>query len=392
MSSNAAVASIDGAGVVRGVAPGSATIAGTAAGVTASTAITVTAAPTLTRLVLTAASNSVRSGDRTPITVAAFDQFNASMDVPALTWSSADPAIATILNDGMVVVAMAARAGTVSLTARSGAVSGSVQLTVTPGAAARLSLLRAAAGIFSNWRFSTQPQVEITDQAGNRITSDNASVVQIAITGGAIGTTTATAAAGVATFANVGVTAAIGTSSTLSFSSAALAGISQTVTVSPFTFGNGVRLVNVEIRPGRYRSVNASTGSCYWARLRNTTGTNDIIANELGAGPRLLEVLPTDVAIESSRCNAWTEITGPATTSRTADFADGMYLVGVDIEPGTWRAAGPGENCYWGRLRNINGSDNILANYFGALPAIMTILPTDVAVVVSRCGTWTRVP
>jgi hypothetical protein len=104
------------------------------------------------------------------------------------------------------------------------------------------------------------------------------------------------------------------------------------------------------------------------------------------------ERLSTDVAIESSRCEPWVEVTGPATASRTAPFTDGTYLVGVDIDPGTWRADAVNASCYWARLRNVNGVGDIIANYLGSTPAIMTVLPTDVAVTVSRCGSWVRVP
>lgn len=42
--------------------------------------------------------------------------------------------------------------------------------------------------------------------------------------------------------------------------------------------------------------------------------------------------------------------------------------------------------------RNITGSSAIIASNLGEGPAIMTVLPTDVAVEVGDCGNWTRVP
>ncbi|MBY0491050.1 MAG: Ig-like domain-containing protein [Gemmatimonadaceae bacterium] len=387
--SSSGVATVDQSGQVTGVAPGLATITGTSGGFTASVAVTVTPAPTLTRLVLTAANSTLRSGERTTLTVTGNDQFNAPIAVPTVTWSSAAPNVATVESDGRVLGILA---GSATVTARANGVVASTVITVVPGAAVRLGLIRPASGVFNSWRFQVQPQVEIVDAAGNRITSDNATVVQLGANSPTQGGLTATAVNGLATFTNVGVVAPVGAAVTLAFFANGLSSTSQVLTVAPFSFGNGVRLVGTDIRPGRYRSVNAASASCYWARLRNTTGANDIIANDLGPGPRLLEVLATDVAVESSRCEAWVEISGPATTSRSAPFTDGAYLVGVDIDPGTWRADGGGTSCYWARLRNINGTDDIIGNYLGSTPATMTVLSTDVAVTVSRCGSWTRVP
>lgn len=388
-SSNSAVATVTSAGVVTGVGAGAVTISATASGVTATTALTVTAAPVLSRLTVILGAASVASGTRVPLTVSGADQFNAPLAVTSVVWSSSAPNVATVQGDG---TALAVAAGTTTLTARVGAVTGTAQLTVTPGAAARLVMLRPAAGIFTNWRFGTQPQIEVTDAAGNRVVTDNTTVVQLGAPGGLIGVGTATATAGIATFASTGLVAGVGTAQTLTFSATGLTSATQAVMVAPFSFGNGTRLVNIDIKPGRYRSVNSLSASCYWARLRNTTGTNSIIANDIGPGPRLVEILASDVAIESSSCASWTEVTGPVTTSRTAPITDGVYLVGIDIEPGTWRTDGTASSCYWARLRNLTGNDDIIANNIGQGPAIMTLLASDTAVEFSRCGTWTRVP
>lgn len=388
-STNPSIASVDATGRITALQAGATTIFAAASGLTASASLTVTAAPALTRLTVSLGVTSARSGAVIVPTVAGFDQFNAPIATGAITWSSSAPSIATIQNDGSV---RAAVVGTATITARSGTVTGTASITVTPGAATRLMVSRSPAGVFSNWRFSTSPEVIIADAVGNRVSDDNGTVVRVSAPNGLIGSASATAVAGSANFTDLGVLAAVGTREPLSYSAAGLTGVADTVTVAPFSFGNGTRLVGSTVRPGRYRSVNSSTISCYWARLRNTTGSNDIIANDIGVGPRLLEVLSTDVALESNGCATWVEITGPVTSSRTAPFTDGSYLVGIDIEPGTWQATSTGTSCYWERMRNINGTNSTLANYFGSLPAVMTILPSDVAITVSRCGTWTRVP
>lgn len=70
-------------------------------------------------------------------------------------------------------------------------------------------------------------------------------------------------------------------------------------------------------------------------------------------------------------------------------FGAGMYLVGSDIQPGTYRSGG-GDFCYWERLSGTGGSfSEIIANDFSDGPSIVTISPTDVAFDSSGCGTWT---
>lgn len=64
-------------------------------------------------------------------------------------------------------------------------------------------------------------------------------------------------------------------------------------------------------------------------------------------------------------------------------FTDGIYLVGEDIKPGTYRGTvtssmGTG---YWARLRDTDGGVNsIIANGLPGGPFVLTIKPTDKAV------------
>jgi hypothetical protein len=69
-----------------------------------------------------------------------------------------------------------------------------------------------------------------------------------------------------------------------------------------------------------------------------------------------------------------------------------MYLVGQDIQPGTWRNDGGSSGCYWERLRGFTGElSAIIANDFGTAASIVTIAPTDIGFSASRCGTWSLV-
>jgi hypothetical protein len=69
---------------------------------------------------------------------------------------------------------------------------------------------------------------------------------------------------------------------------------------------------------------------------------------------------------------------------------DGVYLVGVDIKPGTYRN-GNEADCYWARLKNTDGDlDGIIANGNGG-NQVITIKKTDKAFETRYCGAWTKI-
>lgn len=67
---------------------------------------------------------------------------------------------------------------------------------------------------------------------------------------------------------------------------------------------------------------------------------------------------------------------------------DGTYVVGMDVRPGTYRAAQAGARCYWARLASFGNSD-IIANGVGPGQQVVTITATDKAFETSSCGVWT---
>jgi hypothetical protein len=80
--------------------------------------------------------------------------------------------------------------------------------------------------------------------------------------------------------------------------------------------------------------------------------------------------------------------TGWAAAARTFP-GSGIYRVGKDIAPGTYRSRG-GDGCYWARLRSFGGDLNsILANTTADGPTLVTLRPTDRGFETRRCGTWT---
>lgn len=155
------------------------------------------------------------------------------------------------------------------------------------------------------------------------------------------------------------------------------------------SFKNGQHAVGTDIQPGTYRTRTAS-GGCYFARLSGFDGSLDeIISNTNTGAPAVITIEPTDKGFQSTRCGTWTQDLSRITESMTT-FGDGTYIVGTDIEAGTYKNQG-GDGCYYSRLSGFGGTlGNILANENTNDVAIVTIRSTDKGFTSSRCGTWTK--
>ena len=83
--------------------------------------------------------------------------------------------------------------------------------------------------------------------------------------------------------------------------------------------------------------------------------------------------------------------TTPRSTTAAAVTA-GLYEVGSEIQPGTYRTSG-GDGCYWARLRNFDGDlDSVITNgLIRTGPARVTVKRTDVGVEFSGPCAWTKV-
>ena len=66
---------------------------------------------------------------------------------------------------------------------------------------------------------------------------------------------------------------------------------------------------------------------------------------------------------------------------------DGIWLVGADVDPGTYRSTG-GDDCYWARLSDTTG-EGIITNGLGA-NQVVTIVASDTAFETVGCGEWVK--
>ncbi|MCT7364036.1 hypothetical protein [Mycolicibacterium llatzerense] len=101
------------------------------------------------------------------------------------------------------------------------------------------------------------------------------------------------------------------------------------------------------------------------------------------------------LSIDKSKMPAQSTPTGAARQFGTMD-ADGTYVVGKDIAPGTYRSTPTLANgypfCTWKRLRGFSGelADSIaIDNQPGQ--TIVTIAPTDVAFESISCQPWEKI-
>ncbi len=153
----------------------------------------------------------------------------------------------------------------------------------------------------------------------------------------------------------------------------------------------GVYVVGQQIAPGLYVSDTKINKTCYWSRLGDFQGSLDsILANELGKGQQILEVLEGDVGVKVSGCATFNKL---GTLKPLANIpAEGVYLVGQQIAPGTYQSTATSGSCYWARLSNFNDSiDSIIANDYTDGQQIVTIEASDLGFKTSGCGTWTKV-
>ncbi|MEU1721139.1 hypothetical protein [Nonomuraea sp. NPDC005692] len=84
--------------------------------------------------------------------------------------------------------------------------------------------------------------------------------------------------------------------------------------------------------------------------------------------------------------------TGPGQTGSTAGMR--TFVVGVDIQPGTYRTTGPvagSTNCFWARLNSTSPDLGSVINAGAPTgPASVTIEPGDKAFQTAGCAQWTK--
>ena len=77
--------------------------------------------------------------------------------------------------------------------------------------------------------------------------------------------------------------------------------------------------------------------------------------------------------------------------SAAASFGDGTWIVGSNIQPGTYRSSSTGGGCYWERLSGFSGGfGDIIANEITDELSLVEISSTDAGFSTQDCGTWKK--
>jgi hypothetical protein len=154
---------------------------------------------------------------------------------------------------------------------------------------------------------------------------------------------------------------------------------------------DGSHAVGRTIVAGRYRSV-PNGRRCHWDRTTPViSGRYATLAIGVATGSSaVVDVRPTDGVFTSIGGCRWTPVEAAVTLSPYSSFADGTYVVGLDIAPGLWTSAGlPG--CFWQRSANFTGELQAVRDaqlIREPRPVTVLIESTDAGFTTSGCGHW----
>jgi hypothetical protein len=164
---------------------------------------------------------------------------------------------------------------TITATNAAGSATQTFTLTVSVAPAIKLAISRSSVGTAPGVAFTTQPQITVQDLGGNTITSSTTVVTATVSTGGTlVGTATATASLGVATFSNLGIRGYGDTAYTITYTAAGLITATQSVTPSALFVGNsgpgGGKIFYVATSTG-FNCGPTNTEKCYYLEAAPTT-------------------------------------------------------------------------------------------------------------------------
>ncbi|MER6343404.1 hypothetical protein ACWC10_02975 [Streptomyces sp. NPDC001595] len=159
--------------------------------------------------------------------------------------------------------------------------------------------------------------------------------------------------------------------------------------------GDGDFQVGSDIKPGTYRTTGNTDDMCYWERAKDASGEMDsLLANDNVSGTSYVTIKDTDKIFKSSGCNDWEAVDTKAKGSPADKMAGsgGMFRVGVDIAPGTYKSTGNTDDmCYWERAKDADHSiDSIIANNNVSGSAVVTISASDAYFKTSGCQDWKK--
>jgi len=241
---------------------------------TPTTAPVVLPAFTLTASSETRTVNTAATGFTINSTGSTITSFGINATPAGMSFSTSTGALS-----GTPTSVAGATAYTVTATNATGSATATFTLTVAAGAALKVAVTRASIGTSPGIAFTTQPQITIQDSGGNTITSSTAVVTATISTGGTlVGTATATASSGVATFSNLGIRGFGGTAYTITYTASGLTTDNQSVTPSALIVGNtgpgGGKIFYLATTSAGFTCGSSLSETCYYLEAAPTSGTS----------------------------------------------------------------------------------------------------------------------
>jgi len=249
------VATVTGAGVVTAVSAGTATITANISGVAGTATVTVTPIPVAT-VTLDPGTLSVEAGSSASLAATARDAAGNTLSDRPVVWSSSAPTVATISGTGASVTVTGVAAGSATISAVVGGVTGTLAVTVTATALAiEISTGSAQQGLLGR---PLADSLAVRVRTATGVAVPNATVTWNATGGTVSGATTTTDASGIArvqftpTSASASVTAAMVGLSPANFSATARASGTCSLTPAPATqrFSLGPTDFTLSLRAG----------------------------------------------------------------------------------------------------------------------------------------------
>ena len=150
--------------------------------------------------------------------------------------------------------------------------------------------------------------------------------------------------------------------------------------------GDGTYEVGSEVQPGVY--VASGGKDCRYQRLdKADVEYPDVIVQGFLSRP-IIEIKADDGGFSSDGCGSWTPLDSYEGTLGAELPGDGIWLVGEDVEPGTYQAEG-GPWCMWSRISGWTA--DISSVIKGGAGRRATLEEGDLGFVTEGCGAWTRI-
>ena len=161
-------------------------------------------------------------------------------------------------------------------------------------------------------------------------------------------------------------------------------------------FADGTFEVGIDVAPGTYIAADTPRTTCKWRRLSDFTWTSGTIVEMKASGQKIVTIRDNDVGFASYGCGRWIPLVveeyGSAHQA-PSQFSGGSYVVGADIDPGTYYSVPRrGGGCRWRRVAGFSGDpDETIAKGEYDDRWIVTIGTDDTGFVTHGCGIWRKI-